>query len=52
MTSVLHWLQHFVLPCVSVGVGETIEPLEEDKKITGRDVLLVKGYEVLDSLST
>ena len=31
VTSVLHWLQHFVLLGVSVGVGETIKPFKEDK---------------------
>ena len=38
------------LPWVTVGVGVTIEPLKEDKKLTGRCVVLVKGYGVLNSV--
>ena len=38
------------LPSITIGVDVTIEPLEEDKKLAGRYVLLaiVKGYGVLD----
>ena len=40
------------LPWVIVDVGVTVESLEEDEKLAGRCVLLVKGYGVLDSVST
>ena len=36
------------LPGVTVGIGVTIEPFNEDE-LFGRCVLLVKGYRVLDS---
>ena len=36
--------------CVTVAVGITIEPLEEDEKLAIRCVMLVKGYRVLDSV--
>ena len=39
------------LPGVTVGVGVTIEPLDEDEKLAGGCALLVKGYGVLDSVS-
>ena len=40
------------LPSVTIGVCIIIEPLEEDEKLVGRCVLLVKWYGVLDSMST
>ena len=40
------------LPWATIGVGVTIEPLEEDDKLAERCVLLVKEYGVLDFLST
>ena len=38
------------LPSVTIGVCIIIEPLEEDEKLVGRCVLLVKWYGVLDSV--
>ena len=52
MNSLLILIHNTHLPWVTVGVGVTIEPLEEDNKLVGRCVLLIKGYGVLDSLST
>ena len=41
------------LPWVTVVVGETMEPLEEYKKVVGRKcVLLVKMFGVFDSVVT
>ena len=36
------WVSDFVLPIVSVGVSEIIEPLKEDKELAGRSLLLVE----------
>ena len=38
------------LPGVT-GVDVIIEPFKEDEKLVGRSVLLVKRYEILDSVS-
>ena len=51
------WITYFLiysthLPWVTVGVGVTIESLEEEKKIVVRSVLLVKEFRVLDSVAT
>ena len=40
------------LPSVTFGVGITIEPLEEYEKLAGECVVVVKGYEVLNSVCT
>ena len=42
----------FLLPSVSVVVGETIELLKEDKELVGRSVVLVKGYTDTESVLT
>ena len=39
-----------IIYCVTVAVGVTIEPLEEDEKVAIRYVMLVKGYRVLYSV--
>ena len=36
------WVSDFVLPIVSVGVSEIIEPFKEDKELAGRSLLLVE----------
>ena len=36
----------FILPTASVGVGETIEILENGKELAGRSLLLVEKDEV------
>ena len=40
------------LPIVTVVVGVTMEPLEEDKKVGRKCVLLVKRFGVFDSVAT
>ena len=44
------WAYDFALPGASVGVGEIIELLKQDKKLVGRSVLHVKGYVVTNSV--
>ena len=45
--------QNFVcLPSITVCLGVTINSFEKDEKLAGRCILLVKGYGVLDSVST
>ena len=46
------WASDFILPNISVGVGETIEPLKELNKLVGRSVLLIKGDVVINSVYT
>ena len=46
------WPSDFVLPDISVGVGEKItEPLKEDKRFVGRSVLFIKGDVVTNFVS-
>ena len=42
---------HFILPIVSVGIGEIVDSLKEGEKLVGGIVLLIKGDVVKDSVS-
>ena len=50
-THLLTLIHSIHLPPVTIDVGITAELLEEDKKLTGRYVVLVKGYRILDFMS-
>ena len=51
----IRWTTYFNsyihLPPVTIDVCITIELLEEDKKLTGRYVVLVKGYRIVEFMS-
>ena len=52
----IRWTNYFIhnayLPPVTIGIGVTIKPLEVNKKIVERCVLLINIYGHLDSVST
>ena len=52
MKQLINLIHSTHLPLVTVGVGVTIEPCEEDEKLAGRCVLLVRMYGVFDSVLT
>ena len=41
----------FILPIVSVGIGEVVDSLKEGEKLVGGLALLIKGVVVKDSVS-